>query len=132
MSAVLAPLPDHALDDLRHYLRAWRRWVRDWRAPLGYPGAVPFVREMVPVVSGGWDTHDEEVDSHILRAIDAEVESLPVDQRAAVRLVYLNEVASAVFRSGRMSMETARRLCYEAEVEMVPRLRVRGVVLGGS
>jgi hypothetical protein len=131
LSAVLAPIHDRALDDLRYYLRAWRRWVRDWRAPLGYPTSVPFVREMVPVVSGGWDTHDEEVDGHILRAIDAEVESLPADQRAAVRLVYLNEVTSAVFRSGRMSMESSRRLCYEAEIRMVPRLRVRGVVLGG-
>lgn len=137
MSAVLKE--DRSLDDLRYYLRAWRAWVRSWRAPLGVPSATPIVQLMRPVVA--WDSSadqhaqaDEiadEVGGHILRAIDAEVESLPTLKRAALRLVYLNEVLPAVFHSGRMSREEVRRLCAEAEVEMVPRLRVRGVVLGG-
>jgi hypothetical protein len=74
---------------------------------------------------------DYEVDSHILRAIDAEVESLPALARAAMRLVYLNEVLPEVFRSRRMSREEAVRLTDKAESDMIPRLRVRGVVLGG-
>lgn len=121
---------DRALDDVRYYLRAWRSWVRAWREPLGLPGAVNWVGHMMPTVS--WDeTIYEEVDAAILRKVNAEIESLPADQRAAVRLVYLNEVLPAVFRSCRMTSETARRLCGKAETEMVPRLRARGVVLGG-
>lgn len=132
MTALLAAMrTDPALDDVRFYLRAWRRWVRQWRAPLGYPTAVPFVHQMLPSVSSGWDDHDQEVETHILRAVDAEVESLPGLKRAAVRLVYLNECLPAVFRSGRMTTAESRRLTNEAEVEMIPRLRVRGVVLGG-
>lgn len=118
-----------ALEDVQYYLRAWRSWVRAWRAPLGYPTAVGWVGQMLPSVS--WDDEIyEEVDASILRKVDAEVESLPPDQRAAVRLVYLNEVLPAVFRSCRMTTETARRLCRQAELEMIPRLRARGVVLG--
>jgi hypothetical protein len=121
-----------AIDDVRYYLRAWRRWVGGWRAPLGVPSAVPYVHEMLPSVSGGaFDEQENDVAPFILRAVDAEIERLPIDQRAAVRLVYLNEVTSSVFRSGRMTIEAARRLCAAAEADMVPKLRVRGIVLGG-
>lgn len=132
MSAVLAMMArDTALDDVRYYLRAWRRWVRDWRAPLGAPSAVTWVDQCLPTVCGDADTDDQQIDVHILRSVNAEVESLPTDMRTAVRLVYLNEIGPSVFRSGRMTMETARRLCARAEEDMVPRLRARGVVLGG-
>lgn len=130
MSAVLKE--DPALSDLRYYLRAWCRWVRAWRAPLGLPSAVNWVTHIIPTVSGG-ETISDEVDSEILHVLDAEIESLPTLKRAAVRLTYLREEPGmAVFRSGRMNDVEMRRLCAEAEVEMVPRLRVRGVVLGGS
>ena len=75
--------------------------------------------------------YEEEIEDSILRAIDAEVDSLPTIKRVAVRLIYLREQGSAVYRSGRMSVEDAYRLCNQAELEMIPRLRVRGVVLGG-
>ena len=122
---------DPALEDLRYYMRAWRRWVRSWSAPLGYPSQAPFVRAMKPTVA--WDGSDaeQEVDQWILRAVDTEIEGLPVKQRASVRLVYLNEIMPAVFRSLRITEGEARRLTAEAEVEMIPRLRIRGVVLGG-
>jgi hypothetical protein len=83
--------------------------------------------------SVAWDGTDQEAetDQWILRAVDAEIESLGSLKRAAVRLVYLREVMPAAFRSGRLSMEEAVRLCNEAEVEMIPGLRKRNVVLGG-
>ena len=121
-----------ALADLRFYLRAWRAWTRAWRAPLGLPSAVAWLKVMPPTPAWSYDDTDPEVDSFILRAINAEVESLPVAQRAAVRLMYLNEVLPSVFRSARLSQNELRRLCSEAEAEMIPRLRVRGVVLGGA
>ena len=74
---------------------------------------------------------DEEIEDSILRAVDAEVDSLPTIKRVAVRLIYLREQGSAVYRSGRMSVEEAVRICNQAELEMIPRLRIRGVVLGG-
>lgn len=130
MSAVLKE--DLALSDLRYYLRAWCRWVRAWRAPLGLPGAVNWVTHIIPTVSGG-ETISDEVDGEILHILDAEIESLPAMKRAAIRLTYLREEPGmAVFRSGRMTVLEAKRLCAEAEVEMIPRLRVRGVVLGGA
>ncbi len=124
---------DCAVDDLRHYLRAWSRWVRAWRAPLGIPSTVAIVSRMIPTVDS-WSSHedtDETIEAHILREVDREIERLPPNQRAAVRLTYLNETLPAVFRSARMSQEEVRRLCNLAEAEMVPRLRIRGVVLGG-
>jgi hypothetical protein len=75
--------------------------------------------------------YEEEIEDSILRAVDAEVESLPNIKRIAVRLIYLREQGSAVYRSGRLSLEEAYHLCNQAELEMVPRLRVRGVLLGG-
>ena len=87
---------------------------------------------MPPTPAWSYDDTDPEVDSFVLRAINAEIESLPVNKRAAVRQTYLNEILPSVFRSGHLSQEEVRRLCTEAEVEMIPRLRVRGVVLGGA
>lgn len=105
--------------------------MRNWSAPLGYPSQCTFVRVMRPSVA--WDGSDteQEVDQWILRAVDTEVEGLPSRQRAAVRLVYLNETGPEVFSSSRMTPGEAHRLTAEAEVEMIPRLRIRGVVLGG-
>lgn len=123
---------DLALQDLRYYLRAWRRWVRAWRAPLGYPSAVPFVMEMMPGVSAYDEIEEDDITAIVMRSIDAEVESLESDKRAAVRMVYLNEVMPAVWRSARWPQEKVYRLCDQAELEMIPRLRLRGVVLGGS
>lgn len=131
MNALAMKLEDVALQDLRYYLRSWRRWVRAWRAPLGLPSAIPLVGKMVPSVSAYDEIEEEEINAVVMRQIDAEVESLPADKRAAVRLVYLNEVLPAVFRSARWSKDRVYRLCDQAEVEMVPKLRARGVVLGG-
>lgn len=74
----------------------------------------------------------DDVDEWIVKAVDAEIESLDKEHRSAVRLVYLREEYGAVFRSNRMSMERAALLCDEAELQMIPRLRAKGVVLGGS
>jgi aconitase B len=76
--------------------------------------------------------YEEEIEDSILRAIDAEVDNLNNLKRAAVRLIYLREEpGKAVFRSGRMSVEHAYMLCNQAEIEMIPKLRAKGVVLGG-
>lgn len=121
-----------SVDELRYYLRAWRSWVRAWRAPLGFPSSVAWLGVMPPTPAWECDDADPTVDSFILRAVDAEVESLPPMKRVAVRQCYLNEAHTAVQSTGKMSREEARRLCDEAEFEMVPRLRARGVVLGDA
>lgn len=112
------------VEELQFYLRAWRAWVRAWRAPLGAPSAVSWAN----VIHGtpAWETDDSDpgVDSFILRAVDAEVESLPPNKRAAVRQYYLNEALT------KLSRTEIKALCAEAEIEMIPRLRTRGVVLG--
>lgn len=122
---------DPALGDVRFYLRSWRRWIRSWRAPLGYPSQVVWVRVMPPTPAWEASDMDEEVEGWIMRAVDASVEDLEPVKRASVRLVYLNEILPAVFRSNRISESEARRLTYDAEVELIPKLRLRGVVVGG-
>lgn len=135
MSAVLKD----ALADLQHYLRAWAWKSRQWRAKLGYPPQSPFVRVMRPVVA--WSSSEDElaesdeafdkVAGFVFDAIDAEVDRLPAMKRAALKLVYLREVDYAVYRHNRMTMTEAYRHTRDAEVELVPKLRARGVVLGG-
>ena len=125
-------MADTSMDDLRYYLRAWSRWVRAWRAPLGIPSCVSMVEQMLPTIDG-WSDHEdinESIEGHVMRAIDSEVEKLPILHKAALRLTYLNETLPAVFRSNRLSREDAKRLCQIAEQDLIPKLRLRGVVLG--
>lgn len=136
MSAVLKD----AIEDLRHYLRAWAWKSRQWRVNLGYPPQSPIVRVMRPVVS--WSSTEDlmaetdeafdKVSSFVFDAIDAEVDRLPSLKRAAIKLTYLREVDYAVYRSNRMTNRDARRMAREVEFELIPKLRARGVVLGGA
>ena len=124
---------------MRYYLRAWAWRSRQWRARLGYPPQSPIVRVMRPVVA--WSSSEDQsaeadeayddIAVFIFDAIDAEVDRLQSLKRAALKLIYLREVDYAVYHHNRMSMQEAKRLAGEAELELVPKLRVRGVVLGG-
>ena len=90
---------------------------------MGAPSAVPWLGVIHATPS--WESdEDTGVDSFILRAVDAEVESLPHNKRAAVRQYYLNESIN------RMPAAEVKALCAEAEADMIPKLRIRGVVLG--
>lgn len=122
---------DPAVEDVRFYLRLWRRWTRAWRAPLGYPSQVAWVRVMPPTPAWESSDMDEEVEGWIMRAVEASVEDLEPRKRASVRLVYLNEVLPAVFHSNRITDQEAKRLTALAEVELVGKFRERGVVVGG-
>lgn len=126
-----APIRCDGVDDLQHYLRAWSRWTRAWRAPLGYPTQAPFVRAMPATPAWGTEDSDPEVDGEIMRHINSVVEGLSNVKNAAVRLIYLRETMAAVFQSTRMPIWQVKTICQEAEVEMVPKLRARGVILGG-
>jgi hypothetical protein len=138
LSAVLKV--DYAIADLQHYLRAWAWRARQWKVRLGYPTQAPFVRIMRPVVS--WDSTEDqlaqsdemfdEIAGFIFDAIDAEVDRLPTMKRAALKLAYLREVDYAVYHSNRMTNRDARRIARDVEVELIPRMRARGVVLGGK
>lgn len=98
------------------------------------------VRVMVPVVS--WSSSEDQlaeadeafdkVSSFVFDAIDAEVDRLPAIKRAAIKLTYLREVDYAVYHSNRMTNREARRMAREVEPELIPKLRARGVVLGGQ
>lgn len=136
-AALRAEVEDRALEDIRFYLRAWRRWCHAWKPMLGYPSQAPFVRVMRPSVA--WDSdsdqraeadsRDEEVDAEILRALDVCVASLPVLHRIAVRIIYLRETGPAVWRSNRLSLSDAAKLCGEAERELIIMLRRKNVLL---
>lgn len=121
-----------ALDDLRYYLRQWRRWLRAWRPNLGYPHSANFVSQMIPVVAEDEDDA-EQVDPFIMQSIDAEIANLPKLSQVAVRLVYLREIPGmATITNNRLPLADARKVAESAERELLPKLRKRGVVLGGK
>ena len=73
----------------------------------------------------------DKVSSFVFDAIDAEVDRLPTMKRAALKLIYLREVDYAVYQSNRMTTSEAHRYTRDVEIELIPRLRARGIVLGG-
>ena len=120
------------LQSVQKLLRDWRYWKRGWKPDLGYPHAVPYIHQMRPIFDSytEGEDYDRIIDTAEMRAVDAAVEKdLTPPQRAAVLLVYLNEIGPAVFRSNRMPMDQAKRLCYEAELALIPALRRRDVRL---
>lgn len=128
------------IEHVQYLLKEWCRWERGWKPALGAPGCSPIVRlPMKPAVSlGNVDdaleepyVHSEEVEDRILNAVAASVDDLQPIKRSAVRVIYLRETLAAVFRSNRITMSDAARLCAEAEIDLIPLLRNRAVVVAG-
>ena len=136
MSAVLRE--SRAIETLQHYLRAWARRCRAWRpSELGYKNKTSIVNLMVPAVAWSstedeqaeMDESEDQISSHVMTSLDAEVESLPTMLRAALKLHYLNEMGPDVWRHNRMSKSEVLHLSARAESAMIPGLLRRGVVL---
>lgn len=120
-----------SLEDVRYYLRAWRRWCFAWRPSLGWRSCL--VDLMTPV--GAWsseddqqaeaDEADQEVSEYVLHRVDRCVERLPGRKRACVRHVYLREHID-------LPAKDVRRICSEAENDLVPMLLSENVLVGTS
>ena len=118
------------LEDVRYYLRAWRSWCLSWRPHLGYPQSC-LSQLMAPAPA--WDSEEDqtaefdarlaEIGDYVLHRIDQCVDSLPRMQRSCVRFVYLRESCT-------LSSTEARRICGEAEKQLVPMLRAKNVLVG--
>ena len=120
------------LQSVRDLLRDWRRWKRGWWPHLGLPGAVPYFNQMRPTFDGytEGDDYDRLIDAATMLAVDQAVEKdLTPSQRMAVKVIYLNEIGPAVWRSNRLPVSQVRRLCEEAELLLVVSLRRRDVRL---
>jgi hypothetical protein len=119
-----------SLEDVRYYLRAWRRWCLAWRPFFGIRSCLDDL-ECPPA----WDSdedqqaeateRDSEISDYILHRVDQCVERLPKRKRLSVRCVYLREHCD-------IPVKEARRLCDEAEADLVPMLRARNVLVGIS
>ena len=129
------------LDHVRHLLKEWARWERNWKPMLGHKNESVMTQfPMVGSVScGSVDDaleepymYSEAIDRTVLKAVGAAVEDLPLPKRLAVRIIYLREAIAAVFRSHRMSLQDAALLCDAAEKDLIPMLRARSVVVAGE
>lgn len=121
-----------ALDSVRELLRDWRRWKRGWWPNLGFAGAVPYIDQMRPMFDSytEGEDYDRLIDASTMLAVDQAVEKdLTPSQRAAVMVIYLNEIGPAVWRSNRVPLSQVWRLCEEAERVLVVALRRRDVRL---
>ena len=119
-----------SLEDVRYYLRAWRSWCLAWRPRFG-------VQSCLDMLEGppAWDSdedqtaeateRDAEIGEYILHRVDQCVDSLPKRKRVCVRHVYLREACDVPVRD-------ARRICQEAEHDLVPMLRHSNVLVGTS
>lgn len=121
---------DRSIEDVRYYLRAWRSWCLAWRPRLGYPQSC-LTDLMIPAAA--WDSDDdmqaeateidEQVGEYILHRVEQSVEALPKRKRQCVRFVYLREHCEIPVRD-------CRRLCAEAERDLIPMLRSRNILVG--
>ena len=100
---------------------------------MGYPKAVPYIHQMRPTFDSytEGEDYDRIIDAAEMRAVDAAVEKdLSPQQRAAVNLVYLNEIGPAVWRSNRITKAQTRAFCDQAEAVLPKALKRRNVRLG--
>ena len=121
------------MKQVQYLLREWRRWKASWWPQNGFPSAVPYVDSMHgsrPM--DGYDDPDGDdlrIKAAEMRAVDKLVDGLSSPHKAAIGVVYLNEIGPAVWRSAKKPMAEIRALCEEAERLLVPALRKRDVVL---
>lgn len=119
---------NNELERLRWYLREWVSWVHDWFPRLGYPSAVPYLYAMRPSVATASEAEDGR-DQFAMHILDAAVDSLPPDERAALRVFYLREAGPAVWRSNRIPLEQIAVLCEQAELHLIPIVKSKGLAL---
>lgn len=120
------------LQSVRELLRDWCRWKRGWWPHLGYPGAVAYIDQMRSTFDSytEGEDYDRIIDAATMNAVDRAIEKdLTPAHRAAVMVVYLNELGPAVWRSNRVPLTQVHRLCDEAERALVVALRRREVRL---
>lgn len=112
---------EHKLSDatIDYWLHQWARWMRGGDSrKLGYP------RRSLGIATGGaseqFDDMVEREDRKSVRATDAAIRSLSLDQQSAIHHIYL----AAVFRMRRDPVEVYKEALPVLEREM----RGRGVI----
>lgn len=120
------------IKQMQDLLREWRRWKASWWPQNGFPSAVPYVDSMRgsrPM--DGYDDPDGD-DARIraveMRAVDRLVDSLSSPHKAAIGVVYLNEIGPSVWRSNRLPHNQVKRIAAEAERLMLPGFRREGLI----
>jgi len=102
---------------VEYWLGQWARWMRHSSNRLGYPS------RSIGLASGGASEHFDDLveraDHKTVRAVDAAIRSLPLDQQAAIHHVWL----AAVFRLRTPVSEVYADALDRLEAEM----RKRGV-----
>lgn len=118
------------------YLPMWSEWVDLCRFERGFPGAVPFVNLMKPLVPDNYDA-DARPDSWVCNLIDESVNEVSENHslrlcRAALAVRYMNARGPAAYHNGRLielSINEIEDLCDAAERQLVHSVKRRGLPL---
>ncbi len=112
-------------EELEELLMTWYRWAKAYREHLGYRRVAPGFRDVSDQDGYGDDDEtDARLNRHVAAQVDACLEALPLDLRAAVGISLRNKDApQQVFRNPRCSPEEQQRRYQEAQCRLLPMLR---------
>ena len=120
------------MKQVQDLLREWRRWKRSWWPENGYPKAVPYVDSMhgSRPMDGYDDPEGDDARIHAaqMRTVDKLVDGLTPAHKAAIGVVYMNEIGPAVWRSNRLPHSQVKRIAAEAERLLVHGFRREGLI----
>lgn len=117
-------------EELEELLMTWYRWAKAYREHLGYRRVAPGFRDVSDQDGYGCDDEtDARLNRHVAEQVDACLNALPLDLRAAVGVSLRNRDApQQVFRNPRCSPEEQQRRYQEAQYRLLPMLRRRDVM----
>lgn len=118
---------DATLDEL---LKLWHRWQSSYRLKSGYPGTAAGCEQyrasrQYDDVNGALD---QDADTAMCHAIDAEVSRMPDPHRTAIHVEARNLCSVRVWKSARLDPAKAAQYTLEARVMLWGRLVNAGVV----
>ncbi|MDF8362171.1 hypothetical protein [Achromobacter anxifer] len=117
-------------EELEELLMTWHRWAKAYREHLGYSRVAPGFRDVSD--QDGYGDDDEtaaRLNRHVAEQVDACLNALPLDLRAAVGISLRNKDApQRVFRNPRCSPEEQQRRYREAQSRLLPMLRRQDVM----
>ena len=118
------------LEDVRFYLRQWAWWTRRWRPGKEWPRSC---LDAILAPQAAWDSGEDQtaesdergalVDEHILHSVEQCVAQLDLTRRCALRHFYLREHMD-------IPVNEARTILKQAEIDLIPLLRRRNVLIG--
>lgn len=115
-------------DEIEQLLETWFRWSRAYAPALGYPRVAPYAHATPPEKGNVYDDPeviDERLDADLAQQVEACIDDLAWQHRAAIGVSMANKHGPKVFRLQRLSTEDICRYYIEAKQLLLPMLRQR-------